>query len=149
VLLPQFQNFGHLTQTGAGGGTWTLSGAGTFTVGASVSSGTMIVASGATLNAPTVAVNSGGTLVVNGTTGATTVNAGGTLGGSGTVGSTTVTGNIAPGNSIGTLNVNGSLTFNSAGGYTAEVSPTTADLLNVSGSAALAGTLTAVATGGS
>jgi fibronectin-binding autotransporter adhesin len=60
----------------------------------------------------------GGTLKVNGSitgTGAVTVNSGATLGGSGTIaGAVTIQsgGNLAPGNSVGTLNV-GSLTMSS------------------------------------
>jgi autotransporter-associated beta strand protein len=54
-----------------------------------------------------------GTLSVNGSIAAsslTTVNAGGTLGGTGIVGNTTINGGaLAPGNSIGTLTVQGSL----------------------------------------
>ena len=42
-------------------------------------------------------------------------------------------GNLAAGNSIGTLTVNGNLTFNAGGTYTVEVSPSAADRTNVTG----------------
>ncbi|UYO38562.1 autotransporter domain-containing protein [Rhodopseudomonas palustris] len=84
-----------------------------------------------------------GTLSVNGSIAAsslTTVNAGAALGGNGTVGTTLINGGaLAPGNSIGTLNVNGNLTFTAASSYMVEVSPTSADRVNVSGTATLGG----------
>ncbi|MFL9498911.1 autotransporter-associated beta strand repeat-containing protein [Rhodopseudomonas palustris] len=84
-----------------------------------------------------------GTLSVNGSIAAsslTTVNAGAALGGNGTVGSTLINGGaLAPGNSIGTLNVSGNLTFTAASSYMVEVSPTSADRVNVSGTATLGG----------
>lgn len=83
----------------------------------------------------------GGQLAVNGSLAGSTVSvSGGTLGGTGTVGSTTVNGGtLAPGNSIGTLTVQGNLAFTSAGHYSIEVSPTAADLTNVTGTATLGG----------
>lgn len=83
----------------------------------------------------------GGRLAVNGSLAGSTVTvSGGTLGGTGTVGSTTVNGGtLAPGNSIGTLAVQGNLAFTSAGHYSVEVSPTAADLTNVTGTATLGG----------
>jgi hypothetical protein len=61
----------------------------------------------------------GGRLSVNGTiNGLVTVNAGGTLGGTGTIDNVVVNGGaLAPGNSIGTLNVANSLTFSAASSY--------------------------------
>ncbi|HEV2158179.1 autotransporter outer membrane beta-barrel domain-containing protein [Bradyrhizobium sp.] len=89
-----------------------------------------------------VTVN-GGTLAVNGNLSAAsgvTVDAGGTLGGNGTVGSTIVNGGtLAPGNSIGLLTVSGSLTFTAASTYMVEVSPASADRVNVTGTATLGG----------
>jgi len=95
-----------------------------------------------------------GTLSVNGsiaTSSLTTVNAGGTLGGTGTVGNTTINGGaLAPGNSIGTLNVSGNLVFTAASSYMVEVSPTSADRTNVTGTATLGGaTVNAIFAGGS
>ncbi|MEA2870912.1 MAG: hypothetical protein QOH67_888, partial [Hyphomicrobiales bacterium] len=96
-----------------------------------------------------------GTLIVNGsiaTSSGVTVNTGGTLGGTGNVGKTTINGgSLSPGNSIGTIAINGSLSFVGPGNYIVEVSPAAADKTNVTGapgSAALAGTLSAIATGG-
>ena len=85
----------------------------------------------------------GGTLSVNGSIASsslTTVNAGGTLGGAGIVGNTTINGGaLAPGNSIGTLTVQGSLVLSAASSYMIEVSPANADRTNVTGSATLGG----------
>ncbi|HEX3863348.1 MAG TPA: autotransporter domain-containing protein [Stellaceae bacterium] len=88
----------------------------------------------------------GGTLAVNGglAASAVTVNPGGILGGNGTVGATNIAGGkLSPGNSIGTLTVNGNLTFSPAGTYVVEVSPSAADRTNVTGTAKLAGTVQA------
>lgn len=89
------------------------------------------------------AVN-GGTLSVNGTisNSAVTVNNGGTLGGNGTVGSTTVAtgGVLAPGNSIGTLTVNGNVTFAAGSTYRVEVDAAgAADRINATGIATING----------
>ena len=93
----------------------------------------------------------GGTLLVNGSTAAsslTTVNSGATLGGTGTVGATNINGGtLAPGASIGTLTVAGSLAFQSAAVYLVEVGAT-ADRTNVTGAATLAGTVNAQFAGG-
>ncbi|MFL9498910.1 autotransporter domain-containing protein [Rhodopseudomonas palustris] len=84
-----------------------------------------------------------GTLSVNGSIASsslTTVNAGAALGGNGVVGTTLINGGaLAPGNSIGTLNVSGNLTFTAASSYMVEVSPSSADRVNVSGTATLGG----------
>lgn len=83
-----------------------------------------------------------GTLSVGGDNSASevTVKRAGTLGGTGTVGSTTVAGGtLAPGNSIGTLTVNGNLSFDSASTYAVEVSPTASDRVDVRGTATLGG----------
>lgn len=85
-----------------------------------------------------------GTLSVNGSisTSAVTVNNGGTLGGSGTVGSTTIAtgGVLAPGNSIGTLTVNGNVTFAAGSTYRVEVDATgAADRINATGTATING----------
>ncbi|MCZ8256164.1 MAG: autotransporter-associated beta strand repeat-containing protein, partial [Polaromonas sp.] len=89
------------------------------------------------------AVN-GGTLSVNGTlsNSAVTVNNGGTLGGTGTVGSTTIAagGVLAPGNSIGTLTVNGNITFSAGSIYRVEVDAAGAnDRINATGTATING----------
>jgi uncharacterized protein with beta-barrel porin domain len=83
----------------------------------------------------------GGTLSVNGTiNGLVTVNAGGTLGGTGTIDDVVVNGGVlAPGNSIGTLNVANSLTLSAASSYMVEISGTSSDLTRVTGAATLGG----------
>jgi autotransporter-associated beta strand protein len=84
-----------------------------------------------------------GTLSVNGSIASsslTTVNAGAALGGNGTIGNTTINGGtLAPGNSIGTLTVQGNLVFTAAASYMVEVSPANADRTNVAGAATLGG----------
>lgn len=96
----------------------------------------------------TVGANS--QLAVNGTlAGSLLVRAGGTLSGTGTVGNTRIEGTIAPGNSIGTLNVNGSLVFAPGSTYQAEFNAAgQSDLIAVSGTATLAGTVTAIGAAG-
>ena len=114
------------------------SGAGTRTV--RVEAGTTILTAASTYTGPTI-IN-GGKLSVNGSiaSSAVTVNAGGALGGNGTVGNTTINGGtLAPGNSIGLLTVNGSLSFTAASSYMVEVSPANADRVNVAGAATLGG----------
>jgi autotransporter-associated beta strand protein len=85
-----------------------------------------------------------GTLSVNGSIASsslTTVTSGGTLGGTGTVGDVRINagGALAPGNSIGTLTVQGNLLFTTAAHYMVEVSPAGSDLTRVTGSATLGG----------
>lgn len=87
---------------------------------------------------------SGGELRVDGTLGGTLfVRSGGRLSGAGTVGTTTVGAGatIAPGNSIGTLNVNGDIRFEAGSIYEIEASPQgpDSDLIKVTGTATLAG----------
>jgi uncharacterized protein with beta-barrel porin domain len=119
-LLGPAQYGGFSTFNKVGNSTWTLT-------GSSVFAGAM------NINA--------GTLLVNGDiTGAstTTVNAGGTLGGTGTVNNVVVNGGVlAPGNGIGTLTVWHGLSFTAASTYLVEVSPSSADRTNVTGSATL------------
>jgi autotransporter-associated beta strand protein len=122
--------------------TWTFSGAisgtGEFQ---QAGPGTTILTGTSTYIGPTN-VNAG-VLLVNGSIGSsgmTTVNAGGTLAGNGIVGNTFVNGGtLSPGNSIGTLTVQGSLVFTAASSYMVEVSPAAADRTNVAGIATLGG----------
>ena len=91
---------------------------------------------------------SGGTLLVNGSVASsslTTVGSGAFLGGTGIVGETQVMagGTLSPGNSIGTLTVDGNLTFHGSSFYRVEVSPSAADRTDVTGTATLAGTVQA------
>jgi len=108
--------------------------------------GKLTLTTGGSYNGAT-SVN-GGTLVVNGniSTSAVTVASGATLSGIGTVGSTTVNGTFAPGNSIGTLEITGTLSLNNIANF--EINPTTgigfnrsSDLANVSGAINYDGTL--------
>ncbi|NLC35433.1 MAG: autotransporter domain-containing protein [Alcaligenaceae bacterium] len=87
-----------------------------------------------------------GTLLVDGSLAQSkllTVNSGGKLGGSGIVGNTTVMngGTLAPGNSIGTLTVNGDLVFDSGSRFEVEVNPqgTDSDRVDVTGNVTLNG----------
>ncbi|WMJ70604.1 autotransporter domain-containing protein [Stenotrophomonas sp. 24(2023)] len=89
----------------------------------------------------------GGVVSFNGTqTGGTTfVGANGVLKGTGQLGSTTVAGTIAPGNSIGTLTINGDYVQTATGIYAAELAPGgRSDQLRVNGTATLGGTLVAL-----
>ena len=91
----------------------------------------------------------GGTLVLNGSVvGNVVVDASGTLKGTGTVGSNVNPGNVtnsgifSPGNSIGTFNITGNYTQNASAGLIIEVNPSGAtDLVNVTGTASLNGSL--------
>ena len=118
-----------------------------------VGTGTLTLSGINTYTGPTTV--DGGKLVVNGSivaSSALTVNAGGTIGGNGMLPKTTIYGGtLSPGNSIGTINISGSLSFVGAGNYIVEVSPAAADKTNVSGApgtASLSGTLSAIGLGG-
>jgi autotransporter-like protein len=126
-------NQGSLVKTGAG--TFTLSGANTY---------------GGSSNGTTI---NNGTLFVNNTTGsgtgagAVTVNGTGTLGGSGIItGAVTATGSTAvinPGataGAIGTLST-GALTMNTSSVFSVDMTATTADQINVTGTVSLLATL--------
>lgn len=114
---------------------------------AKVGSGTMTLTGSNSFTGLTEVI--GGSLVVDGSL-ATPVNvhSGGTLGGSGSVGTTGVAGTLSPGNSPGTLTVNGNLVMGSGSLYLAEVQGAVADRVNVTGTANLAGTLRLVPLGG-
>jgi outer membrane autotransporter protein len=94
-----------------------------------------------------------GTLLVNGSIASSsglTVNASGTIGGTGTLPSTIISGGtLAPGNSIGTVAVQGNLAFSPTSTYLVEISPTASDRTNVTGTATLAGTVHVVPEAGS
>lgn len=112
--IAKFLSFETLTMQGTD---WSISGAGVFTTGTSVQNGILRV--NGTLTSPTIAVG-----------------ANGTLGGTGTiVGAVTNNGNLAPGNSIGTLSITGNYIQATGSTYTVEVNRTgQSDLLNVTGS---------------
>lgn len=83
-----------------------------------------------------------GTLSVNGSIASSSlvnVERGATLGGNGIVSTTQIAdgGMLSPGNSVGLLTVQGSLTFASAANYMVEVSGAVADRTNVTGTATL------------
>ncbi len=95
--------------------------------------GTLTLAGPNTYTGDTVV--EGGLLVVNGSLASIVlVNAGGALGGTGTTGGLNVLGTLAPGNSIGTINVSGNVTFDAASVLEIEVTPVgTNDLLAATG----------------
>ncbi|WP_425062091.1 autotransporter outer membrane beta-barrel domain-containing protein [Pyruvatibacter mobilis] len=117
-----FTGVGTLTANDAS--SWTLTGNINPNVGGinvnTVGSSTLTVAG--TLSGTTLTKSGDGLLVVNGTTGTLIFN-GGTLGGAGTVGNLTANAGsrIAPGNSIGTLNVAGNAGFANGSVYAVEV----------------------------
>lgn len=114
----------------APGAKWTLNGSASFGQSLAVDAGTLVV-QGA-ISAP----------------GGVVVGAGGTIAGSGSLPSLTMNGTLSPGNSPGTLTVNGNLVLNAGSTYVAEVQGAVADRVAVTGTAALAGTLRLVPLGG-
>ncbi len=105
-------------------------------------SGQTILTGASTYSGPTTVA--AGLLTVNGSiTSSVLVGAGGALGGSGTVGPTTILAGatLAPGNSVGTLTVNGNLVLSAASLYMVEVQGNTADRTNAGGTATVAGTV--------
>ena len=99
--------------TKVGSGTLTLSGNNTFIGDMTINQGQLTV--NGVIDAPTI------------------VSVGTTLSGTGTIdNSITISGTLRPGNSVGTLNAAGPVTFNTSSTFVVELNPTTADLLNVS-----------------
>ena len=102
--------------------------------------GTLVLTGENTYSGPTL-VNQG-RLAINGSlASAVTVNDGGILGGNGRIASLTDNrgGSVAPGNSIGTLQVAGDVTFQPGSNYAVEVSPTSSDLIVADGKASIDG----------
>lgn len=123
---------GSITNGTAGAKTVTKAGSGTVTF-----SGNSAGFTGATN------VTAGG-LLVNGSlaNSSVTVSNGALLGGTGTVGATSNSGTLSPGNSIGTLTINGPLTLTGSSNVLIEISPTSSDSIIVNGVATIAGALT-------
>lgn len=117
------------------GGVETLAGVNTYT-GATTLDGGMLLVNGSIISSNLTAVDAGGTLGGTGVVGATTIAAGGTL----------MPG--LPGTAGGTLTVTGNLVMASAATYLANVSPSSASLARITGTAALGGSLDANGTGG-
>ncbi|MGN6097224.1 MAG: autotransporter outer membrane beta-barrel domain-containing protein [Bosea sp. (in: a-proteobacteria)] len=144
---------GNAANTVSNTGSWISSSATTLGSVASTvtNSGTMILGAGGSIAGTNVSiVNTAGSLRNDGTIAGAVTITGGTLSGSGTIlGATTVSGGtLSPGNSPGTLTINGNLTMDSASTYKAEVQGPIADRINVTGTASLAGTLRLVPLGG-
>ena len=119
TLATQITGAGGLTKQGLG--TLNLTGTNTYTGPTSVTAGTMAVNGSLTSNV--------------------TVGAAGTLGGNGTItGLVANNGIIAPGNSIGTLTINGNFVQNAGSIYQVQVNPAgQSDRINTSGTATLNG----------
>jgi outer membrane autotransporter protein len=101
--------------------------------------GTTVLTGASTYSGPTTVVNGG--LVVDGSLASTvTVNAGATLSGIGTIGGLIGNGTVAPGNSIGTLNVAGNVAFGPGSIYQVELNAAgETDRINATGTATLTG----------
>lgn len=110
-----------------------------------VGSGTLILSGNNTYTGATTLTT--GTLVVNGSLASSvvTVSSNGTLAGTGTLaGAVTINGQIAPGNSPGTLTINNSLTLNASANALMEIGGTGAgefDQIALTGTLTLAGTI--------
>lgn len=145
------------------GGTVTLDGvqsgavtevgtAGTFVLNGSLEAGTLRSSGTTRVNADALLENvdlfvNGGTVSFNGLQqgGSTVVGSKGALKGIGRLGDTRVEGIIAPGNSIGTLTIDGDYVQTASGIYLAELAPgSRSDMLHVTGTATLDGTLKAL-----
>lgn len=103
-------------------------------------SGTLVLSGDSTYRGATT-VN-GGLLAVNGSlTSAVTVNDSGTLGGSGRIAALSVHpgGRVAPGNSVGTLQVAGDVNLGAGSTYAVELTPTDSDRIVAGGRAILGG----------
>lgn len=133
----KYINFEHAVYKGTG--ITTLIGNWNFDLGATVSGGSLTVASGAAMSSSILNISSGASANINGTASAYTANSGtllvngnlfgdvqnsGTIGGSGQIyGNVSNTGGcLAPGNSIGTITVIGTYTHSAGSEYQCELS---------------------------
>lgn len=128
-------------------GALTLSGTNSYSGNTTIRSGTTLALSGngCLTGTPLLDVQAGGTLDVSASTGNFAIGLGQTLKGNGIVtGILPLAGNLAPGESVGTLTVNGDVSMMSTAVTAIEVnnSTATADFLQVSGTLTYAGTLT-------
>ncbi len=142
----QYQGF---TTFNAVSGSWTVFNTFGQTNPWTVQGGTLLV-DGNLSSASSVTVNSGGTLGGNGILPSTTILSGGTLAPGGpalAAGKSAIAGGgvISSGN---VLTIQGNLVMASAAAYLVQVSPTNASRTNVTGTAGIAGTLTANASTG-
>jgi outer membrane autotransporter protein len=138
TIGPQYQGFASFAKVD--NATWTLTGVNNGVLPWTVQQGTLNVAAGAALPSSPFAVQ-GGILSVDGTVGAVTVN-GGVLMGNGTLGGLTVNGGgtVAPGHSIGQLNVNGPVSFTTGSFYQVEANAAgQSDKIVATGAASLTG----------
>jgi CSLREA domain-containing protein len=123
--------------TKAGAGTLTLSGTNSFTGTTTISAGTLTFGSGATFSSTALSLSTGAVFnTANLPSGALTVGTGQSLGGTGTVSGAVAIGsggNLAPGNSVGTMTV-GSLTLSTGSISTYEFNGTANDFTTVTGS---------------
>ncbi|MDC0889976.1 autotransporter-associated beta strand repeat-containing protein [Candidatus Pelagibacter ubique] len=127
TLASVISGTGALTKSGSGA--LTLRGVNTFDGDLTVSAGTLYAG---------LAADSGNQVIENNVT-----VSGGTLSGGATIGGnvTVATANLAPGNSIGTLTIDGNVTLGDNSTTTIEFNDTTSDQIVVSGNITLAGAL--------
>ncbi|MDA8791510.1 autotransporter-associated beta strand repeat-containing protein, partial [Candidatus Pelagibacter bacterium] len=127
TLASVISGTGALTKSGSGA--LTLRGVNTFDGDLTVSAGTLYAG---------LAADSGNQVIENNVT-----VSGGTLSGGATIGGnvTVATANLAPGNSIGTLTIDGNVTLGDNSTTTIEFNDTTSDQVVVSGNITLAGAL--------
>jgi fibronectin-binding autotransporter adhesin len=126
-----------------GSGTLTLNGISTYAGQTIVSAGTLKLGAGASLNASSVVdVAAGASFDGSAVVGGIIIPPSQTLKGNGTlIGDTTVAGTLAPGNSIGTISVTGSVTLTGTSDFELDASIPDADLLVATGDINYGGTL--------